>query len=97
MFICSGTKFGDIKTNYCHLNEEQLIRSRPVHIWVKAHEGNSSCTSARRSVVLRDTGDGCVSHFTDKSSVSEQSKMRTSSQLSFYSVVTVELLEKYTW
>ncbi|XP_042368332.1 interleukin-12 receptor subunit beta-2 [Plectropomus leopardus] len=46
------TKFRNIKENWSEFNEEQLIKYRPVHIWVEAHVGNSSCTSTRRSVVL---------------------------------------------
>lgn len=40
----------------CQFNEEELIQNRPVDIWVKAHVGNSSCASSKRSVVLADTG-----------------------------------------
>ncbi|XP_070816930.1 leukemia inhibitory factor receptor [Chaetodon trifascialis] len=49
------TKFGSIKKTWSLFNEEQLIRYRPVDIWVEAHAGNSSCTSTRRSVVLGQT------------------------------------------
>ncbi|XP_044056507.1 uncharacterized protein il12rb1 isoform X2 [Siniperca chuatsi] len=49
------TKFGGIKKTWTLLNEEQLIKYRSVDIWVKAHVGNSSCTSTRTSVVLGHT------------------------------------------
>ncbi|XP_026202073.1 interleukin-12 receptor subunit beta-1 [Anabas testudineus] len=47
--------FGGIKTTWCQINEERLIKYRPVDIWVEAHVGNSSCASSTRSVVLADT------------------------------------------
>ncbi|XP_039984845.1 interleukin-12 receptor subunit beta-1 [Xiphias gladius] len=46
------TRFRSIKKTWCQINDEQLIKSRPVNIWVEAHVGNSSCTSPRRSVKL---------------------------------------------
>ncbi|XP_031163124.1 interleukin-12 receptor subunit beta-1 isoform X2 [Sander lucioperca] len=49
------TKIRNIKQTWSQVNEEQLIQYRPVHIWVEARTGNSSCTSPYRSVVLRDT------------------------------------------
>lgn len=55
--IYSETKFGNIKKNYTEIIEELLIRRRPVDIWVKAHVGNLSCTSPRRSVVLSHIGN----------------------------------------
>ncbi|XP_051803702.1 uncharacterized protein LOC110950096 [Acanthochromis polyacanthus] len=50
-----GNKFDNIKGNSTKIVEEQLIRTRPVVIWVEAHVGDSSCTSLRRSVTLEDT------------------------------------------
>ncbi|XP_071767838.2 interleukin-12 receptor subunit beta-1 [Centroberyx gerrardi] len=49
-------EFEGIDKNWkSQLNEEALIKDRPVYIWVTAHTGNSSCTSPRTSVVLRNT------------------------------------------
>ncbi|XP_032382542.1 uncharacterized protein il12rb1 isoform X2 [Etheostoma spectabile] len=48
-------KFRNIKQTWSHFTEERVIQCRPVDIWVEARTGNSSCTSPRRSVVLRNT------------------------------------------
>ncbi|XP_023138044.2 leukemia inhibitory factor receptor [Amphiprion ocellaris] len=50
-----GTKFGNIEGNSIKIVEEELIRARPVDIWVEAYVGDSNCTSTRRSVILEDT------------------------------------------
>ncbi|XP_059196387.1 interleukin-12 receptor subunit beta-1 [Centropristis striata] len=49
------TKFRNIKETSSQINEELLIKYRPVYIWVEARAENSSCTSTRRSVVLGHT------------------------------------------
>uniref|UniRef100_A0AAQ5ZG98 Fibronectin type-III domain-containing protein n=1 Tax=Amphiprion ocellaris TaxID=80972 RepID=A0AAQ5ZG98_AMPOC len=55
LFLRSGTKFGNIEGNSIKIVEEELIRARPVDIWVEAYVGDSNCTSTRRSVILEDT------------------------------------------
>ncbi|KAA8589461.1 hypothetical protein FQN60_012826 [Etheostoma spectabile] len=52
---CRKEKFRNIKQTWSHFTEERVIQCRPVDIWVEARTGNSSCTSPRRSVVLRNT------------------------------------------
>ncbi|KAE8294044.1 hypothetical protein D5F01_LYC06988 [Larimichthys crocea] len=48
-------KFGGFKETSAQINEEVLIKHRPIDIWVVVHEGKSSCMSAKRSVELRQT------------------------------------------
>ncbi|XP_034439850.1 interleukin-12 receptor subunit beta-1-like [Hippoglossus hippoglossus] len=48
------TKFKGIYQTWRTIREEALIQRREVYIWVEAHVGNSSCSSPRRSVVLKD-------------------------------------------
>ncbi|TKS74379.1 Leukemia inhibitory factor receptor [Collichthys lucidus] len=48
-------KFGGFKETSAQIIEEVLIKHRPIVIWVVARVGKSSCTSARRSVELRQT------------------------------------------
>ncbi|KAM7388002.1 hypothetical protein PAMP_024206 [Pampus punctatissimus] len=54
-FYFDKAKFGSTNKTWSQYTEEQLIKSRPVDIWVEAHVGNSSCMSPKRSVVLRHT------------------------------------------
>ncbi|XP_026178715.1 interleukin-12 receptor subunit beta-1 [Mastacembelus armatus] len=54
-FFFNETRFAGYNENRCEFNEEQLIKYRPVYIWVEAHKGDHSCTSPRRSVVLGHT------------------------------------------
>ncbi|XP_070688329.1 interleukin-12 receptor subunit beta-1 [Pempheris klunzingeri] len=44
-----------INETWCQITEEQLIKYRPIDIWVEAQERNSRCPSAIRTVVLGDT------------------------------------------
>ncbi|XP_055364338.1 uncharacterized protein il12rb1 isoform X2 [Betta splendens] len=47
--------FKAFEKTWCHINEELLIKFRPVDIWVRAYVGNSSCDSPRTTVVLGHT------------------------------------------
>uniref|UniRef100_A0A3Q1FVZ9 Fibronectin type-III domain-containing protein n=1 Tax=Acanthochromis polyacanthus TaxID=80966 RepID=A0A3Q1FVZ9_9TELE len=56
VYICEWSlNTNESDGNSTKIVEEQLIRTRPVVIWVEAHVGDSSCTSLRRSVTLEDT------------------------------------------
>ncbi|XP_047198337.1 uncharacterized protein LOC118119117 [Hippoglossus stenolepis] len=48
------TKFKGIYQTWRTICGKALIQRREVYIWVEAHVGNSSCSSPRRSVVLKD-------------------------------------------
>ncbi|XP_054646912.1 oncostatin-M-specific receptor subunit beta isoform X2 [Dunckerocampus dactyliophorus] len=46
---------GSFRETHAWVNEEQLIRFRPVDVWVEAHVGDSKCTSNKTSVLLSET------------------------------------------
>ncbi|CAN9500942.1 unnamed protein product [Ophioblennius macclurei] len=43
------------KKTWISLRAEQLIKERPVDVWVEAHLGTSNCTSPKTSAVLKQT------------------------------------------
>ncbi|XP_041646340.1 interleukin-12 receptor subunit beta-2 isoform X2 [Cheilinus undulatus] len=53
-FYFDETKFESTKQTTARFPEERLIKYDTVFIWVRAHIGNSSCTSLRSPVILAD-------------------------------------------
>lgn len=53
-FYINEGKLESVKQTTTEFPEERLIRKETVHIWVRAHVGNSTCTSVRSDVILQN-------------------------------------------
>lgn len=55
--------FPGIKDSWFSIGEDALVKDKPVHVWVKAYSGNSSCQSKKVSVILRHAGQAPPTSF----------------------------------